>query len=608
MRHIDFKDVELKSGFWKTKQEMVSKTTIYSVYSRFIDTGRIDAFKFDWQEGKENKPHIFWDSDVAKWIEGASYILAKKKNKKLEKYIDAIVEQIEKNQCDDGYFNIYYTIVEPEMRFQFRHMHELYCAGHLIEAAIAYYGATKKRKFLDLMIRYADYIYLRFYVKRDCGFTTPGHEEIELALVKLYKVTNDEKYLTLAKYFIDERGGPNDIKEEKYDGVCNQSHLPVVEQEEAVGHSVRAMYLYSGMADVAYLTGDEDLKNACKRLFDDVTTKKMYITGGIGSSGCGEAFTVSYDLPNLVSYTETCAAIGLVLFAHRMMLLDFDSKYEDVIERVIYNGFLSSTSLDGKSFFYENPLEIIPYLSERDNKNNNGWRSIHFPAKSRSEIFSCSCCPPNIVRLIPSIANYLYSCEGDTIFVHQFMHSSATIDLNGKTVKILQKTSYPNNGKVELTVEGGDCAVAVRVPYWCEKAFETKKGYVYYRVKDGEPLSIDFGMPISFIESNRRVILNCRKYALMRGPVVYCLEGIDNPKPLRDILVDTKSRVRVEKDDLMLLPKLKCKGYIRKMNDDSSLYVKKQSVDEKTDITFIPYYAFANRGEEEMLVWFQIKQ
>lgn len=607
MRHINYLDVDIQSGFWKKKQDMARQSTIYAVYSRFKDTGRIDAFKCDWTEGKENKPHYFWDSDVAKWIEGAAYITAKKRDRKLEKYIDEIVDQIEKNQGEDGYFNIYYTVVEPEIRFQLRHTHELYCAGHLIEAAVAYYEATNKRKFLDLMIKYADYIYTRFYVQKNCGFTTSGHEEIELALVKLYRVTNDEKYLKLAEFFIYERGTQNDVREEKYDGVCNQSNLPVLEQDEAVGHAVRAMYLYSGMADVARLNGDEKLKETCIRLFDDVVTKKMYITGGIGSSSCGEAFTVPYDLPNLVSYTETCASIGLVLFAHRMMLLNPDSKYEDVIERVIYNGFLSSTSLDGRSFFYENPLEIIPYLSSRDDKNNNNYRSIHFPPKKRSEVFSCSCCPPNISRFIPSIANYLYSVEGETVFIHQYMQSTARICLSGKEIKVSQKTNYPNSGKVNILVEGGGCTVAVRVPWWCEKAFETKKGYAYYNVRDGEILSVDFGMPISFIEANRKVILNCRKYALMRGPVVYCMEGCDNPKPLRDILVDTKTKVNIEKDGTMLLPKLKCKGYVRKMSDDISLYVKKQSKDEKTDVTFIPYYAFANRGEEEMLVWFNVK-
>ncbi|MBQ9116931.1 MAG: glycoside hydrolase family 127 protein, partial [Clostridia bacterium] len=384
MKTVDFAKTRITGGFWKKKQDMVRNTTVKAVYDRFCDTGRFDAFKFDWKEGMPNKPHIFWDSDVAKWIEGVAYLTEIKREPKLEKIVDETVELIEKNQDENGYFNIYFTVIEPQRRFQTRNDHELYCAGHLMEAAVAYYKATGKRKFLDCMCKYADYIEKRFKIDRDTGFTTPGHEEIELALVRLYEATGEKRYLDLATFFVDERGS----KDEPFANWANskycQAHLPVREQTTAEGHAVRAVYLYCAMADLALRNGDAELKKACETIFSDIIEKKMYITGGIGSSSVGEAFTVAYDLSNLLAYTESCAALGLALFANRMLNMDADSRYSDTIERVLYNGFMSSTSLDGKSFFYENPLEVIPYLHTRDTSKNN--RSMHWPQMTRSEV------------------------------------------------------------------------------------------------------------------------------------------------------------------------------------------------------------------------------
>ena len=598
MERINFKNTEITGGFWKKKQDMVRKTTVYAVYDRFVETGRFDAFKFDWKEGMPLRPHYFWDSDVAKWIESASYILAKHRDAKLEKIIDKTVDLIAKNQGADGYFNIYFTVVEPEARFTDRSKHELYCAGHLIEAAVAYYEATGKRKFLDAMIRCADYIYERFYVKKDTPFATPGHEEIELALVKLHKCTGDEKYLTLSKYFIDERGKENEPN--------NQSHLPVRDQTEAVGHCVRAGYLYSGMADVAKLTGDEELKRACEAIFDDIVNKKMYVTGGIGSTSSGEAFTAPYDLPNLVAYSESCAAIALAFFASRMLDLDVDSKYSDVIERVIYNGFMSSTSLDGKSFFYVNPLEIIPYLPSRENGTGYG-RSMRFPDTRRKEVFSCSCCPPNVVRFIPSIADLLYSDDGETLYVHQYMQSKTTLSRGSATLKISQTTRYPESGRVKIKVEGGSTKVAVRVPFWCEKKFDTVKGYAYFSVKDGETLTLDFGMPTRLIEAKSDVVLDCGKYAVMRGPVVYCMEGVDNECHLRDVRIDSRAAFKVGKDETLEVPTLTVRAYRREDDENAPLYSVMRRKFVAFDAKFIPYYAFANRGESEMTVWVNIK-
>ncbi len=609
MERIDFKNTRITGGFWKRKQDMVRHTTVRAVYDRFVETGRFDAFRCDWKPGMPNEPHFFWDSDVAKWIEGAAYLTATKREATLERIVDDVVDLIVKNQGEDGYFNIYFTVVEPESRFTDRSRHELYCAGHLIEAAVAYFEATGKRKFLDAMIKYADYIYGRFYVKRDTAFTTPGHEEIELALVKLYKCTGDEKYLTLAEFFIDERGVHEEANGGRAYDPYSQSHLPVREQTEAVGHAVRATYLYSAMADLAKLTDDKTLKCACAALFDDIAERKMYITGGIGSSSCGEAFTVPYDLPNIVAYTESCAAIGLALFASRMLDIDMDSKYSDVIERVIYNGFLSSTSLDGKAFFYENPLEVIPYLSERDDRiyYEGFWAApLRFPAKSRAEVFYCSCCPPNIVRFIPSIAGLLYSDDGETLYVHQYMQSKTNVSRGERTLKVSQTTRYPESGRVRITVKGGDTRIGVRVPWWCEREFDTVKGYAFFDAKDGEVLTIDFGMPTRIIEAKRDVALDGGKYALMRGPVVYCMEGVDNEGHLRDIRIDSRSAIRAGKNEALGVPTLRVKAW-RRGDDSTPLYSVMRKNLVRFDATFIPYYAFANRTVCEMLVWFSIK-
>ena len=316
MNNLSFCQVEIKRGFWERMQMLNRKFTIYSVWERFKETGRFDAFKFDWKEGLPNKPHIYWDSDVAKWIEGVSYILEKEPDSALEKAVDEIVDLIEKHQDENGYFNIYFTVCHPEKRFQKRTEHELYCAGHLMEAAVAYYNATKKDRFLKAMCRYADHIELVFVKNKSAAFITPGHEEIELALVKLYHCTGEIRYLELAKFFVDQRGlrdenalesNPEGIPQ-YYDSVNRrncQSHIPVREQATAEGHCVRACYLYSAMADLAKIYADQGLLNACKKIFENITQKRMYITGGIGSSYVGEAFTIDYDLPNKNAYAET---------------------------------------------------------------------------------------------------------------------------------------------------------------------------------------------------------------------------------------------------------------------------------------------------------------
>ena len=596
MNEVSYRNVSLTEGFWKNRQDIVKNITIESVYDRFFDTGRVEAFEMKWKKGDEKQPHVFWDSDFAKWIEGVAVF--NEITPENEEKIEHIIDMIEDGQDESGYFNIFFTVVEPENRFKKRTEHELYCAGHLIEAAVAYYRLTGKDRFLRLMCRYADCIEKVFRIDKSADFTTPGHEEIELALVKLYSVTEEKRYLELAKFFIDERGKKIEHTYGFFnDGVYDQCFKPVREQETAEGHCVRACYLYSGMADIARIYDDKELKHACEMIFEDIVNYKMYITGGIGSSPIGEAFTIKYDLPNMRAYTETCAAISLAFFAHRMQLIEPKAIYAEIIEKVIYNGFLSGISLDGKSFFYENPLEIIPELRHKDVVVKNGER---FPITERLEVFDCSCCPPNVIRFIAAIGENIYTYDENTVFVHQFMSGEAEFD----SIKIIQETNYPFDGKVRIRYYGPDRKLAVRVPDFCED-IESENGYIYFDVSDGMETEIDFTMPVYFVESNPLVYENCGRYAVMRGPVVYCLEEKDNGKVLRDIVIDSNSEPEEVYDNEFGLPVIKMKAYRRKAQ--KKLYYRKNNETEETTATLIPYYAFANRGESEMLVWVQIR-
>lgn len=598
MKLIPFENTTITGGFWAEKQKMVRDVSIHSIYERFSDTGRFAAFDFDWKEGMPNRPHIFWDSDVAKWLESAAYLIAKAPEPALEAIVDEVVGKIVAHQDKCGYFNIYFTVVEPTERFKRRGDHELYCAGHLIEAAVAYFKATGKRDFLDAMCRYADYIERVFVIEKSAAFDTPGHEEIELALVKLADVTGERRYLELSKHFIDMRG----LKEERgYDWASAsyfQSHLPCREQTTAEGHSVRAVYLYSGMADIALKFGDEPLAAACRTLFENITERRMYVTGGIGSTRVGEAFTVDYDLPSVTAYTESCASLGLALFARRIQLLVSDSKYAETVERIIYNGFMSSVSLDGKSFFYENPLEITPALLAVHGE-------IHYPSTRRQEVFGCSCCPPNITRFIASIADFLYTADDENriIFCHQFMESETAFGLCGSAVTIKQETAYPSDGKVKITYTGECCTIAVRIPAWCDTydGVRDDDGYVYFAAENGTVIELDFAPAVKFITADSRITGNEGRIAVSRGPVIYCVEAHDNPAPLRDIRIDTEAEFKCGFNQALGVPTLTVRAY-RRHNDDS-LYTYGKTSLEAFDAVLIPYYAFANRGESEMAVW-----
>lgn len=603
IQSVSFEQVTLSSGFWYDRQQINASRTIPAVYDRFRASGRFDALHLDWKPEKPH-PHIFWDSDTAKWIESAAYVIHKNHDPVLIQKVDALVEDMEKCQEPCGYLNSYYQQFQPEKRFTNRTDHELYCAGHLMEAAVAYHRATGKDQLLKIVCRYADYIEKIFVIEKTAGFTTPGHPEIELALVRLYEETKEKRYLDLARFFIDQRGQK---PEQIYDGVdynYDQSHLPVRAQQTAEGHSVRACYLYSAMADLARIDGDQELLDACHKLFDNITQRRMYITGGIGSASIGEAFTLDYDLPNLRAYSESCAAIALIFFARRMLLCELDRKYADVIERVLYNGFLSSVSLDGKAFFYENPLEINPSILNRNTSQKNKRESL--PITQRVELFACSCCPPNISRMMATVADTLYTYTEDAIHIHQFMSGEASI---GKTV-ITQNTRYPLDGQIEFLVKDFTGDLFIRIPGWCahwrlqqDGGYITpalEKGYARLHCEGETTVSLELEMVPRLMESNPLVTENAGRVAVTRGPVVYCAEGVDNGENLHSFWL-SRDAVIQEGEEWAGCPLLHTTACCPLPTEE--LYRPAVGEWKSVPLTLIPYYAFANRGESEMLVW-----
>ena len=603
MKTIGLENIKINNGFWRIKQEMVNNITLKSVYERFSETHRFSALKCEWKEGDPNLPHVFWDSDIAKWIESVGYILNFYDNDEMEAIADRAIADICKNMDEKGYFNSHFLVTGE--RFTVRNEHELYCAGHLMEAAVAYYKSTGKRALLDAMCKYADYIEAVFVKEQSAAFVTPGHPEIELALVKLYEATGEKRYLELSKFFIDNHGA-NEKDKELYPGchlLYNQDEKPIRERDTVDGHCVRALYLLSGAADIALIYNDKDLADAAERCFNNVVNKRMYITGATGSTCHGESFTIDYDLPDRDAYAETCASISLAFFANRMLKLNADSKYADAVERVMYNGILAGISMDGKSFFYENPLEIDVDFNEVHPCTDGGRR---YPITQRKEVFDCSCCPPNVTRFIGGIGEYMYSHNEDTLFVHQYIDSELIID----GMRVVQKTKYPVNGEVEFTFDNNQKkSVAFRIPGWCKdftvnKDYIEKNGYIYIQVAQDDVVKFNFSMPVKFISANKRVHTAAGKVAVMRGPVVYCLEGVDNGKDLTAFTVDIKADTEIV-EGAFLVPDIIAKGY--KESDNDALYFEATDDLTECDLKFIPYYAYANRGESDMLVWVRRK-
>lgn len=602
MKNISFENVILSDGFWKSKKEMTKNVTVDAVYNRFVDTLRFWAFDCSYDPAKDEwAPHFFWDSDVAKWIEGVSYLLIEERDERLEKIIDDVVEKIEKHRNENGYFNSHFLVVEKDQIFKIRDRHELYCMGHLIEAAIAYKRATGKGKFLKIMCEFADYADKCFRTEKTAEFTTPGHPEVELALVKLYRETGEKRYLDLAKYFIDMKGhcDPDRYVDIGITGDVdyNNDNCTMRERTNVTGHAVRALYLYSGAADVAYETGDAELSEACKNGFYDIS-RKMYVTGGTGSTNVGEKLTHRYDLPNSTAYAETCASIAMALFCERMQKLDVDSKYADTYERAIYNGVLAGISLGGEEFFYENPLEID--LEENKIRSINNARS---PITQRVKIFGCSCCPPNLVRFFPSIADGMYTYDDETVYVHQYIASKCNAD----GIELEISTEYPKNGAVKIKGSTGGRKIAVRIPAWCDsfdisKPYEIKNGYAYIDF-DGE-IDINFEMKVRVVYADGRVKADIGKICVTRGPVVYCLEGVDNGGDLRRIRLDPKTEFKVE-DEEYSLAVITADAFSEDERED--VYGYTEPTYTPIRVKFIPYHAYANRGETNMKVWIDKK-
>ncbi|MDR3144880.1 MAG: glycoside hydrolase family 127 protein [Treponema sp.] len=572
---------------------------------------------------------VFQDSDLAKWIEAAAYSLAWHPDRDLERTLDETIDIICHAQQADGYLNSYYIINGLEKRFtNLKDNHELYCMGHYIEAAAAYYETTGKRELLDAMIRYVDCVDAHIGPEEGKLHGYPGHEIAEMALVRLYAITHDEKHLMLAKYFIDERGrAPLYFEEEtrrngntfywkdsyvKYQ--YYQAGKPVREQDVAEGHAVRAVYLYSGMADVARLTGDKELLAVCKTLYANITKKQMYITGAIGQSAYGEAFSYDYDLPNDTVYAETCAAIGLAFFARRMASVEPRAEYADVLERTLFNSIISGMALDGESFFYVNPLEALPQASLKD-------RRMRHVKIERQKWFGCACCPPNLARIISSLGSYVHSAGTATVYTHLYLGSEARLSLAGGDLGIKIETRYPWEGQIDISLSlKGEAAFSygLRIPSWCksfslklnggEAAYTLRDGYALLKREwqDGDKLSLSLDMPVNLMETNPHVRDNRGRLALTRGPLVYCLEEKDNGAELFKLHAGTAGdfKVKHEQDLLEGVYTISFTGKKEKDWQDDALYRGRAEGEyEDRELKFIPYYAWANRGSGEMTVW-----
>jgi uncharacterized protein len=595
LRPLPFSEVHITDSFWSPRIKTNQTATIEANLHQCEITGRIRNFAIagKLQTGK-HEGALYNDSDVYKVIEGIAYALTSNRDPELEARTDAIIDKIAAAQQPDGYLNTYYTLVEPQNRWKnIQHGHEMYCAGHLIEAAVAYHQATGKKKLLGVACRLADHIDTVFGPDR--RHAVCGHEEIELALIKLYRVTNQKRYLDLARFFLDQRGRADG---RTLFGEYCQDMKPIRDQTEVVGHAVRAMYLYSGMADLAALTGDKGLLDALEKIWHDVVDRKMYVTGGIGPSASNEGFTVPYDLPNDSAYAETCAAVGMSLWNHRMFLLSGDGKYADVLEREVYNGLLSGVSLSGDRFFYVNPL------GSKGNHHRVPW-------------FDCSCCPTNIVRYIPGIGERAYAYRGNDLWTVLYLGNTATVGLKDGRVEISEETSYPWEGKIRLTVRPESSfrfGLHLRIPGWFNQApadlltvngervaAAPIHGYVTIdRVwQPGDVVNLDLPMPVQRVYADPHVQADIGRVALQRGPIVYCLEGVDNGGRVRNLCLPRQSHLaaRFEKDLLAGITVVGGEALSVSRDRDGN------SITHPVRFQAVPYSTWDNRRPGEMVVW-----
>jgi uncharacterized protein len=615
IRPVPFTAVKVADYFWSPRMETNRVTTVWYDFKKCEETGRIDNFA---KAGKlmpgTFRGTPFEDSDVYKVIEGAAYTLALHPDPKLDNYLDDLIVKIAAAQEPDGYLYTARTIdlkcridfFGPTRWSKLEGSHELYNLGHLYEAAAAHFQATGKRSLLNVALKSADFICKTFGPAPDQLKEPPGHEEIEIGLVKLFRVSGEQKYLAQAKFFCDLRGRADT---HKLRGAYQQDHKPILQQDEAVGHSVRAGYFYSGVADVAALTGDAGYVSAIDRLWENVVGKKIHLTGGIGASPDGEAFGANYDLPNATAYLETCAAIANALWNERMFLLHGDAKYIDVLERVIYNGFLSGVSLRGDEFFYPNPLE------------SDGKATFNMGSCQRAPWFGCSCCPVNDVRFIPEIASFIYATRGQDLFVNLFIGGSAKVDIAGSPVDLTLATEYPRDGRVSITIKSAKATtftMNLRVPGWARNqpfpsdlyryddglSFKTKlavngkavplqlnKGFarISRAWKTGDVVTLDLPTEVRRVVAHPAVAADRGRVAFERGPLVYCAEGADNSGKVLDKVLSGKLNFQTKwKPELL--------GGVNVIDVSTS--------EAKQVLTLIPYFAWCNRGANEMRVWF----
>jgi len=631
LKSLSVDKVKIEDSFWSAVQNLIVKEVL--PYQKAIMEDKvpgaekshaIENFRIAAGEAQgEFYGMVFQDSDVAKWLEAVAYSLVIQPNPALEKEADDIIALIGRAQQDDGYLDTYFIVKEPEHKWKnLLECHELYCAGHMIEAGVAYYQATGKDSLLNIVRKNADLICSRFGEGRTPGI--PGHQEIELALLKLYDVTGEKRYLDTAKYFLDERGKtPGFFQEEakKRDWVhfgmkvenraYNQDHLPVKQQDKAVGHSVRAGYMYTAMADLASRNGDEELYQACLKLWDNMVQKQMYLTGGLGSTVEGEAFTFDYDLPNDTIYAETCASVAMVFFARRMLEIQPKGEYADVMEKELYNGILSGMQLDGKRFFYVNPLEVVPGISGE----LFGYKHV---LPSRPAWYACACCPPNVARLMTSLGEYGWGENEDTIFSHIYLGGEAEFSCAGG-VSVACRSEYPWKGHVEYTVSPKALAAfqfAVHVPGWCKKwelkvngqaaEPEVKDGYAYIsrEWKAGDTVVLEMEMKTRRVYANTHVRKDAGCVALVRGPIVYCFEEKENGKDLSALRIPRGAALEdawTEDEAIGKVLKIKLEGV--RMESSDLLYDENPPRKENASMAAIPYYMWGNRGLGEMRVW-----
>ena len=644
---MNITDTKINNGFWKERKELNKSVSLYAVLKSFEDTGRIRALTGDNDPVKE-RPHIFWESDLAKLMEGAFFSMQQEKDEKLEQICDSIIDKIIANQEEDGYLNYFFTKHEPNNKFtNLRDRHELYCAGHLLESAIEHHKATGNSKFLDALERYIDHIISKFGTEEGKMRGYPGHQEIELALVKAYEYTNKKKYLDLATYFIEERGKtdpnhkhyfineneilkknsqkldysklPSNLRDfvdfylAKDESVFKdleywQAHKEPIKQNTAEGHSVRALYMFTAMADIARINNNNDLLKTCKQLWRNIVDKRMYIHSGVGSAHIGERFSFDYDLPNDMAFAETCATIALIYFANRLSKIEINSEHADIIENSFYNLILASTSQDGKGFFYDNYLECNPgYLHFQDRRHG-----------IRDEYHICSCCPPNIARLIASMDMYIYNTYQNSLVVDQYISSKLDLSDKEQGLKIIQTSEFPYKGYSEIKIlnsNNKETIIYFRIPSWDQKTkilingeeinYKTFNGYakIYRKWKSGDKIELKFDFTPRFVRTNPNVRYNIRKASIFRGPILYCLEEIDNGKNLNRFVIDSNNSFKEKEDKINSENIISLSINGSKFDDTNELYIKDKPKLSDAYLKFIPYYLWSNRGENEMLVW-----